>query len=425
MRPTTADYLNLSKEIYNDRYFNGTLKFKKIKGKDNQTWEIVTKINDKKSGLQGAMVVPKSEYGKVVYHHQRPSQAIFVARGTEITSLQDVKADIDMAFSPIPQTLEHQKGHSQDKADNQYVQYDKFVNKSLKKYRPQNYSFTGHSLGGGLAAYEGVEHNAKAVSFAGANSFRYLTQKQKKEVVDGKFNNKITNYRHYGDIVPNVPFDNKYNDHKIGKQVFVRSSVPNKSYEILIPHVGIFMAMYNEYEQHTTKKNWHNDLLNKDGSIKREPSKYDSFCPQNLNDFEKGFAKMYAGKGGQGEKIKISPSDVEALASRLISVVENEVKTMIQKIEREAEHQFESTYREAKRMAYQIGTDLTSSEIDECLHAAGITHSNMVTKPVQKIKQQTKKLLAAANEVKGTGQKGLGIGGKFTATDNGIGGLFS
>lgn len=150
--PTAADYLNLSKEIYKDTYFKRKRIISKINGKSTQDWEIVTEINDKKSGLQGAMVVPRSEYGKVVYHHQRPSQAIFVARGTEITSLQDVKADIDMAFSPIPQTLEHQKGHSQDKADNQYVQYDKFVNKSLKKYRPQNYSFTGHSLGGGLAA---------------------------------------------------------------------------------------------------------------------------------------------------------------------------------------------------------------------------------------------------------------------------------
>lgn len=486
---TDADYWTLAHDIYQNKYLTPGQKFYTDESISNPTqdiiknhkWETIVSINNKNSDLQAAMVVPADEYDDVVNYHKQPSQAIFVARGT--SSARDWETNIsELATGHTPQTIEknYQKAkktypemrnrlealqkannnpnnklnqatknfvnqgtsealkvipNTPSKPANQFIQYDKFVDDNLKKYKPKEYSFTGHSLGGGLSMRQGVRHNAKVVSFAGADSYRTLTEQQKKEVKAGKYDNEITNYRHYGDLVPNVPFDSEDGEQTIGKQQFVASSHINLS-PLAVGTAGIagdapygtlaFLGttIITELGQHLSSA-WGPDIFNSNGSIKKEPSKFNSFLPQSLNDFENGFAQMYAGKGGQGEKIKISPSDVGALASRLISVVENEVKTMIQKIEREAEHQFESAYREAKRMAYQIGKDLTSSEIDECLHAAGITHSNMVTKPVQKIRQQTKKLLAAANEVKGTGQKGLGIGGKFTATDNGIGGLFS
>lgn len=114
------------------------------------------------------MVVPADEYDDVVYHHKQPSQAIFVARGTEPTSYKDWNADLQLGTGDTPETIEKNiqkqekiikdtpltqpskiydaQATKENLENNQFVQYDKFVNDSLKKYQPKEYSFTGHSL---------------------------------------------------------------------------------------------------------------------------------------------------------------------------------------------------------------------------------------------------------------------------------------
>lgn len=86
---TDADYWTLSRDIYNDDYLKPGYKFitkKSVKRpiQDiviHHNWKTVTSINDVNSDLQAAMVVPAEEYKSVVNYRQRPSQAIFVARG--------------------------------------------------------------------------------------------------------------------------------------------------------------------------------------------------------------------------------------------------------------------------------------------------------------------------------------------------------
>lgn len=293
-----------------------------------------------------------------------------------------------------------------------------------EKYPNAKVRVYGHSLGSmdgqyALAATKHPQQIDKAYLYEGPNVYPDLSDKQQKQA--DSMRNRVFNYQDSKDFV-SIGYDS-FDTDTIGKLIHVDGQ-RDVNADISTQHM------------------WHGYQFTKDGKLKTL-SDDENLRSTPINMAIRGenaimsIMELLEGLGKStadlvdniadvaGEKIKVLPSEIETLSNRLISVVENEVKTMIQKIEREAEHQFESTYREAKRMAYQIGKDLTSSEIDECLHAAGITHSNMVTKPVQKIKQQTKKLLAAANEVKGTGQKGLGIGGKFTATDNGIGGLFS
>ncbi|WP_420919918.1 lipase family protein, partial [Carnobacterium maltaromaticum] len=59
-------------------------------------------------------------------------------------------------------------------ANNQFIQYDAFVQQTIKDFKPENYSFTGHSLGGALAQYMAVMMDAKATTFAAARAFRLL-----------------------------------------------------------------------------------------------------------------------------------------------------------------------------------------------------------------------------------------------------------
>lgn len=186
--------------------------------------------------------------------------------------------------------------HYSEQPGTQFSQYDKFVNQSLQQYQPKEYSFTGHSLGGALATYEAVQHNAPATTFAGADSFRLLNKQQQQNAINGKYNGQITNYRHYGDIVPNVPANSPKGMQTVGSQRFVASGIPNRSflaYDEAQKGNNVKAAMIggvNEYVQHTSVS-WNSTIFNADGSIKKEPSKYSSFDPKSLSDSEKNLLK--------------------------------------------------------------------------------------------------------------------------------------
>lgn len=487
---TDADYWTLAHNIYKNKYLTPGQEFqtkKSIKNPDqdiidNHNWITVTSINDKNSDLQAAMVVPADEYEAVVKHHQQPSQAIFVARGT--SSARDWETNIsELATGHTPQTIE--KNYQNAKKENpeirsrleeiqsannnpnnklnqstknfinqgtndalkiipnnpkepanQFIQYDKFVDDNLKKYKPKEYSFTGHSLGGGLTMRQGVRHNAKAVAFAGANSYRTLTAQQKKDVKAGKYNDKIINYRHYGDLVPNVPFDIKDGEQTIGKQQFVTSAHPNLSplSVATTPLAGDFpigtlawgaIVLTTELGQHLSSA-WGPEIFNSNGSVQKISSKFESFMPTNFADFETGLAQMYSGKGGNGgEKIKISPDEINALACRLTAIVASEITTTVKQINTNAEKTFESNYESGKQLAYQVAPDLSYDEIMECLRQGGVTHKNTVTEPTDAIKAETKKMTQGGQELEEIANKTHNASSQFTDTDNQIGGQFS
>lgn len=124
-------------------------------------------------------------------------------------------------------------------AQNQFIQYDAFVRQTIQAYNPQNYSFTGHSLGGALAQYMAVIMDAKATTFAAARAYRLLPPELQKAVRDGKYDDMIRDYRHKNDPVGYVP-----GGEIIGSRYMTKSA---KSDLWFAGHLGgSFDGMFNE-----------------------------------------------------------------------------------------------------------------------------------------------------------------------------------
>lgn len=245
---------------------------------------------------------------------------------------------------------------------------------------------------------------------------------KKKDIRNGKYDDKITNYRHYGDIVPNVPFDDgKDANQKVGKQIFVQSGVPNQSFKS--PYLGAINVVATELNQHSTK-NWSKKTFNSDGSIKKEDSKYSSFDPENLGPFEKTLALIYAANTTDGEAIKISPEEVNAIASSLINLVEDDIDTTVNSINYNSEDEFIDNYRFIKQLADTLAPDLIKDEIDQCLADNDINYQTMVTDPTNSIKSKTEKLTKVGNELTEIADKTTAASNQFVGTDNQIGELF-
>ncbi|MBF2580651.1 alpha/beta hydrolase family protein [Listeria welshimeri] len=115
---------------------------------------------------------------------------VFVSRGSE--ELNDWKENLGLVVK-------------EDDKEGQFKVYDKFVNDTLGKFKTQDYSFTGHSLGGGLAQYEAVKHLKPAATFAAARAFNKLTDKEQKKALNGEYWDLIKDYYHSDDVVGMLP----------------------------------------------------------------------------------------------------------------------------------------------------------------------------------------------------------------------------
>ncbi|WP_159458317.1 Mbeg1-like protein [Listeria sp. ILCC792] len=181
---TDEGNFKLSQWVYSD----SKLKVgKTIKIKDG-TWTTIKSINSS-NGLQAVAVVPTKEYqaykaGKSNHF----SKVVFVSRGSE--ELADWKQNAKLI---------------NNKVDDQFKSYESFVNQFLKDYQVDDYSFTGHSLGGALAQYEAVKHTKNAVTFAAARAYNKLTPEEQAKAKEGKYWNLIKDYRHSDDIVGMLP----------------------------------------------------------------------------------------------------------------------------------------------------------------------------------------------------------------------------
>nr|WP_311773483.1 hypothetical protein [Listeria cossartiae] len=171
LREDTNFYL--AAECYEDK----SLKVgQEIQIENKEKWVTINSTNQN-NGLQAIAVVPLKDYKNYnsgnlkTYNH-----IIFVSRGSE--ELDDWKENIGLL---------DKDGSKQS----QFKSYDKFVNETLKKYRTMDYSFTGHSLGGGLAQYEAVKHLKPAVTFAAARSFNKLTEEEQEKALRGEYWNLI------------------------------------------------------------------------------------------------------------------------------------------------------------------------------------------------------------------------------------------
>lgn len=221
------EYYELNKISYDDKILN---KGNSIEIKNEAKWKVIDSIDNKKSGLQGAALVPAEEYEDITSGKQEPSNMVFVSRGTN--NLTDWECNFtDLGSYPKPSTLRKieqsellKKSRAVLKSsislsvikkffngatstkNNQFVEYEDFVNATVKKYKPKDYSFTGHSLGGALAQYTGVLHGKRTVTYSAARAYRLLPSEYQNKVLNGDYNNLIFNYRHEGDIVGYVPF---------------------------------------------------------------------------------------------------------------------------------------------------------------------------------------------------------------------------
>ncbi len=84
---------------------------------------------------------------------------------------------------------------------NQFTVADDIVKETVEKYGKENVTFTGHSLGGGLAEYFAVKYDTDAITFASAPVYDLLTDEERKHVDNGDFKDQIISYTYPDDMV--------------------------------------------------------------------------------------------------------------------------------------------------------------------------------------------------------------------------------
>ncbi|MFS7414365.1 lipase family protein [Carnobacterium maltaromaticum] len=250
---TDEQYWKLADSVYDDKTLNiNEIKkmseselndIESIKVGDGTKWVTINSINHE-SGLQAMAVISLDEYkalcsGKI----KAPENMVFVTRGSEMgeDGYNDwVKTNGIVLGSSSVSPEELKKAEiEQVNAQNQFIQYDAFVRQTIQAYNPQNYSFTGHSLGGALAQYMAVIMDAKATTFAAARAYRLLPPELQKAVRDGKYDDMIRDYRHKNDPVGYVP-----GGEIIGSRYMTKSA---KSDLWFAGHLGgSFDGMFNE-----------------------------------------------------------------------------------------------------------------------------------------------------------------------------------
>lgn len=260
---TDEEYYELCKESYDDEILKeGEL----IKITNGESWAVLESVDNKKSGLQGSALVPAEEYEDIKSGNIEPSNVVFVSRGTE--SLIDWGCNFtDLGSYPKPNIIKRLENNNIVKItkkiaqynlgfglprkyvsgmvstkNNQFVEYEEFVNNTVEKYSPKDYSFTGHSLGGALAQYNGVLHDKKTVTYSAAKAYRLLPKEFQEKVESGYYNNKIFNYKHEYDPVGYVPLGKL-----IGSQLFVKSNInKNGIYPIKEHSLNSFSGVFTE-----------------------------------------------------------------------------------------------------------------------------------------------------------------------------------
>ncbi|GEM_PF-2733294 len=195
-------------------------------------WYVIDTIKDKDTGLDG-----------YVLQKEGTDELVISFRGTEFNGLGDfdkgdIREDIHGIILGNSDYTKNSRGNTtfvgspgQDALmasgsaklnndgtfshlnKNQFTEGDKVVRTYVKKYGAENITFTGHSLGGGLAQYFAVKYDSHAVTFAAADVFNLLTKDEQKQVKDGAFKDQIISYIHSKDLVSTyyqVPIGSMY-----------------------------------------------------------------------------------------------------------------------------------------------------------------------------------------------------------------------
>ena len=175
---------------------------------DGIVWKVLDKIADWSSGFRAILIQPENRVKNVT---------VLAFAGTSPFSLPDILADIKQAVGGLP---------------NQYTQALLFTQSLQKEYG--NLYLTGHSLGGGLAAYSSVHTNIPASTINPAplvgamlsNPFTLLP------------NNQITNYISGGsEFVSSSPGRNPGRDVQVGGNGgwFAKHTIANTAPQVNLP----------------------------------------------------------------------------------------------------------------------------------------------------------------------------------------------
>lgn len=143
-------------------------------------------------------IVKKYGFYSGLYFNQRANKYVLVFRGTEGRKLlkgkKQIEAIKDWKYGNDPQTI--------GKESPQYTKAMKLSEHILKNLK-QDFTITGHSLGGGLASASSIIANKKAVVFnsAGLHNNTIKRYTGNKKFNKWKYKNQITNYYIPGEIV--------------------------------------------------------------------------------------------------------------------------------------------------------------------------------------------------------------------------------
>ncbi|MBC1318514.1 lipase family protein [Listeria booriae] len=307
-------YFGLSDNIYKRKYLKVNVvapltkereeKLTTIILEDASRWVVIESV-DKDNGLQAAAVVRLKEYRDVCNGKLKKFENIvFVSRGSQ--ELADWETNASLATKKMPEY------------GDQFFDYQEFIKGTLRSYDTEEFSFTGHSLGGALAQYGAVKYNKQATTFAAARSFNKLTAEEQQQARDGAYFNQIKDYRHTGDVVGSLP-----------------------------PGAFVF------YQQFVSKNASGGDL-------------YNAHMPE-------GFRGQFNSNGSI--KLKISPDDIQRSARELHAMAED-----ITKVIRALEDFREDEARDMKKLQRDLedatfGGEydlLMVSEVDDVIHEVAV-----------------------------------------------------
>ncbi|MEN1969810.1 lipase family protein [Lentibacillus sp. N15] len=182
-------------------------------------WKNLDTIEDKDTGLKG-YVLQNEDTGKVVISFE----------GTQLNHgtgqlLNDVSEDVfgiglgGQSYTQQGTTSKYTGSQYQDSMlagghaeideegnfrtinKNQFTEATPIVDEYVEKYGKENITFVGHSLGGGLAEYFAVQHDASAITFASAATYSLLTDEQQQRVKNGDYKDNIISYTYPDDTV--------------------------------------------------------------------------------------------------------------------------------------------------------------------------------------------------------------------------------